>query len=634
MKTKRAVACILAIILALSLAIAWAEKSQQDTYTKTVNGMQGPMTIELTMDGDTIKSLVVTDNVETPGIGTFAAEVIPERVVAQQTLKVDVITGATITSRILLGAVEGMLKDAGADVAKFTAMPEKKPVEDQELTADVVIVGGGGAGLVAAVAALDKGASVILIEKTGFLGGNSLVSGGYYNSPDPASQDNSSNKSDLAPLIEAAINEEPVSDEHKELIELVRAEYEEFKKTDKVVYDSPNWFALQSWNGGDKVAELKILRKMADGALDGLNWLKGMGMQFDVGNFQAPGSLYPRAHQAVRPNGAGFIETFVGHLKNANNYTQLMDTTGKSLIMKDGRVVGAIAETKDGATITLNATKGVILATGGFAGNVELRQKYCEGEKWPNLGPSVPTSNVPGNTGDGIFMAMEVGAELVNMEQIQLLHLCNPKTGATYDITSASMPGIFVNKEGKRFIREDGRRDEISKSIIGQTDGMMYLVFSADFAPDASKSETFGGQSLQYYLDNKLSGYVKGETLDDLAAQIGVPADELKKTVDEYNAAVAGTAKDAIGRVSFGAPLLTGPYYAYPRSPACHHTMGGVRVDPESHALDKDGNPIPGLYCAGEITGNLHGGNRLGGNAITDFTVFGKNAGENAAAGK
>jgi succinate dehydrogenase/fumarate reductase flavoprotein subunit len=241
---------------------------------------------------------------------------------------------------------------------------------------------------------------------------------------------------------------------------------------------------------------------------------------------------------------------------------------------------------------------------------------------------------VPGNTGDGIFMALDVGAELVNMDQIQLLHLCNPQTGATYDITAASLEGIFVNKEGKRFVREDGRRDEISKAILEQTDGIMYLVFSADYTPDASAARTFGGQTLQYYLDNKLSGYVKGETLDDLAAELGMPADELKKTVDEYNACVAGDAKDSVGRVSFGAPLLQGPYYAYPRSPAVHHTMGGVRVDTQSHALDKDGNPIPGLYCAGEITGNLHGGNRLGGNAIVDFTVFGKNAGENAADGK
>lgn len=630
MKTKRAAACILAIILTLSFAVVWAE----DTYTTTVNGMQGPMTIELTMDGDAIQSLVVTDNVETPGIGTFAAEVIPERVVAQQTLKVDVVTGATITSNIILRTVEDMLKDAGADVAKFTAMPEQEPVEDQELTADVVIIGGGGAGMSAAAAAFDKGASVILIEKTGFLGGNSLVSGGVYNSPDPAAQDYSDNKSDLAPLIEAALSEEPVSDEHKELIDLVRAEYEEFKKTDKVVFDSANWFALQTWNGGDKVGELAIVKKLTADAYDGLQWLKSMGMEFEDRNFQAPGSLYPRAHQAVRPNGAGYIETFAAHLKDADTYTQLMDTTGKSLIVQDGRVVGAIAETKDGAQITLHATKGVILATGGFAGNVELRQKYCEGEKWPNLGPSVPTSNVPGNTGDGIFMALDVGAELVNMDQIQLLHLCNPQTGATYDITAASLEGIFVNKEGKRFVREDGRRDEISKAILEQTDGIMYLVFSADYTPDASAARTFGGQTLQYYLDNKLSGYVKGETLDDLAAELGMPADELKKTVDEYNACVAGDAKDSVGRVSFGAPLLQGPYYAYPRSPAVHHTMGGVRVDTQSHALDKDGNPIPGLYCAGEITGNLHGGNRLGGNAIVDFTVFGKNAGENAADGK
>ena len=162
----------------------------------------------------------------------------------------------------------------------------------------------------------------------------------------------------------------------------------------------------------------------------------------------------------------------------------------------------------------------------------------------------------------------------------------------------------------------------------------MYLVFSADYTPDASAARTLAARRCNTTWTISFQGYVKGETLMTWRQNFGMPADELKKTVDEYNACVAGDAKDSVGRVSFGAPLLQGPYYAYPRSPAVHHTMGGVRVDTQSHALDKDGNPIPGLYCAGEITGNLHGGNRLGGNAIVDFTVFGKNAGENAADGK
>ncbi len=598
-----------------------------DIYTKTVTGMQGPMTLELTVNDGKIEELRVIDQVETPGIGSVAANLIPERIKENQSINVDVITGATVTSMVIKNAVENMLKDAGLDVAQFSGKPEKAESKDQELSADVVIVGGGGAGLASAVSAGKQGVSVILIEKTGFLGGNSIVSGGIYNAPDPEFQDKYTEKIAIEQMMEPALAEAPVSDEHKALVEAVRGEYEAFKMSGKNLYDSPNWFALQTWNGGDKVAELKMVQTLANNAFSGLEWLRGMGMVFEDRVFHGAGSLYPRTHASVEPNGTGYIRTFVETLEKMDNVKILMDTTGTTLVAEEGRVNGVIATAKDGSQIKLHAKKGVILTTGGFAGNVKLRQEYCEGDKWPDLGPQIPTSNVSGVTGDGIFMARDVGADLVNMDQIQLLHCCNPQTGATYDITSVSMSNVFINKNGERFVREDGRRDVMSKAIIQQPDGIMYILFSADLAPDASAAKTLGGQSLQYYLDNNLAGYKKGDTLAELAEAIGVPADKLEKTVADYNGYVEN-GNDPFGRLSFSGKITTGPYYAYPRSPAVHHTMGGVRIDESAHALDKDGNPIPGLYCAGEITGNIHGGNRLGGNAIVDFTVFGRIAGE------
>lgn len=619
---------LLSVLMSLSLVLGLlGVASAEAVYTKTVNGMMGAMTVELTVENDKIASVKVTDHVETPGIGGYAAEVVPQRITESQSLAVDVVSGATVTSRIVLAAVTDLIKEAGLDPEQFKAESKAEEVES-ELTADVVIVGGGGAGLAAAVSATGQGASVILIEKMGFLGGNSIVAGGIYNAPDHELQDKAEVPGNVHSLVEAAIAEEPVSEAHKRLIEAVKADYEEFKQSGHTLFDSANWFALQTWNGGDKIADIEIVKTMADQSKTGLDWLRDMGLEYYDSITQGAGSLYPRTHRAVKPNGTGYIDAFTSRLAEAKNYRVLMNTEGKSLITENGRVAGVKAQTKDGQEIVLRATKGVILATGGFAGNVQLRQEYCEGEKWPDLGAKLPTSNVRGVTGDGIFMARDVGANLVNMDQIQLLHVCNPKTGATYDIIAGTtVGGIFVNREGKRFVAEDGRRDVISKAIIAQTDSVMNIVFSADIAPDPATAMALGGQSLQFYLDHN-PDYVTAPTLDELAVKMGVPADELKKTVEEYNKAFDAGVADEFGRVNYSKKIETAPFYAYLRSPAAHHTMGGVQIDTSARVLNAEGQPIEGLYAAGEITGVVHGGNRLGGNALVDFTVFGRIAGE------
>jgi flavocytochrome c len=462
------------------------------------------------------------------------------------------------------------------------------------------------------------------------------VSGGIYNAAWPERQDHWPSGSGVEKLITDALAERPVNEEHRALIATVRSEFEAFKKTDKTLFDSPSWHALQTWNGGDKVGTLKIIKILTTNALPGLEWLETMGMEYKDGVTQGTGALYQRTYQAVMPNGTGYIKAFRETLAGRNNYTQLMETTGKSLIVEGNRVVGVNAEAKDGHKITLRASKGVILATGGFAGNVALRQQYCQGEKWPDLGPSLNTSNMPAVTGDGIFMARDAGVNLVNMEQIQLLQVCNPETGATGDISAPRDVGgyIFINKNGERFVREDGRRDEISKAIIAQPDGMTYLVQSADAIANPDEVKTLDGRTVTYMLENKISGYVKADTLDDLAKVLGIPADALKRSVDSFNTHVDSQTPDEFGRALFSFKYTKGPWYAYPRKPAAHHTMGGVQIDENTHALKADGSIVPGLYCAGEITGVIHGGNRLGGNAIVDFTVFGRIAGTNAAAGK
>lgn len=563
------------------------------TYEASARGLNGNVTVAVTFTQDAIESVEVKEgHIETPGVSDAAIERIPAEIVDTQSLGVDTVTGVTMTSRAIINAVKDCVAQAGGDAEALMTPPEKTPAQDAEYTADVIIVGGGGAGLAAAVSAGDAGVSVIVIEKTGFLGGNSIVSGGIYNAPDPELQ-------------------EPAG-----------------------IEDSVEFFIKQTWEGGDKVANIDLVTTLCSNALDGLHWLEDMGMEFKDTITQGVGSLYRRTHSSVMPNGTGFIKTFRDHLAGNENVQIIMETKGESLIQDEsGAVVGVVATGRDGQTITLHANKGVILATGGFAGNVEMRQKYCEGEKWPDLGKGLITSNMPAITGDGIIMAEAAGAALVDMDQIQLLQVCNPWTGVTSDVVTGGVDAcIYVNQEGNRFVREDGRRDVISAAILAQTGGRMYTIHNYTVIDDPQTYKTLGGRTFASLEEEGLFGFVSADTLEELAQKINVPYENLKASIDTYNEHVKnGDSVDELGRELLTTALEGGPWYAYPRAPAAHHTMGGVKIDTQTHVLDAQDAPIPGLYAAGEVTGGIHGGNRLGGNAIVDFTVFGRIAGETAA---
>lgn len=637
---KRVLSLVLSIVMSLGLwgfSVSASETAfKAGTYTATSPGLQGPLTVEVTVSDTEILSIKVIDDVETPGLRDWPLRDIPAAIVENQSLAVDVITGATYTSRAILRGVETCLKEAGGDLEKLNAKLPVEKEDDLEMTADVVIVGGGGGGLVTALTALREGATVILIEKTGTLGGNSIMAGGFYNAAYPDWQSKLTMSDATKQNIIDNCSREPASEAHKELMDAVMSDLKAFEDANSEgLFDSANWHALQTWESGDRVGDLAIVRQMCEKALDGLQWYESMGLNV-IRVAQGSGALYERSLYNDMPNGTAYIKALTDGLEGQEGYTQLINTVGNELITDGDKVVGVLATGKTGNKITLHANNGVVLATGGFAGNVELRQKYCEGEKWPDLGPDLKTTNVPGVTGDGIFMAEAVGAQLVNMEQIQLLQTCNPFTGMLNDnCLPMSVAGfVFVNKNGERFVREDGRRDVISLAILDQPDQMAFVVQSADSVGDPDVAKTLDGRPLSYMLENKLSGFVSAETLDEIAEIIGVPTDAMKATLDSYNAHVESQEPDEFGRTLLRVKLENGPWYAYPRKPAAHHTMGGVRVDLETHALRADGSIIKGLYCVGELTGVVHGANRVGGNALVDFTVHGRIAGENAAAGK
>ena len=628
---------IAALILACGTPAAGRLNMTPGTFTASAASYMGPLTVEVRTSANAITNIRV-DAMDTPGLSDWAIDLIPRQIIEHQSLAVDIVTGVTITSMAIINAVEDALRQAGADMTALYRPISRPRVRNQTLTADVIIVGGGGAGLSAAVAATDAGASVIVIEKAGFIGGNSIVSGGIYNAPNTVQQQGLAMSPGLDRLVQEAIDEAPVSEEHRIMQNRVRAEFEAHRNANRTyVFDSPAWFALQTWNGGDRLGILSMVYTMTSNALAGVRWLENMGMEFLPNVGQGGGSLYPRTLFAVRPLGVGYFEAFSRALEGRRNYTQLMETRATGLIIERGRVVGVNAvNNHTGQRITLRANNGVILATGGFAANVELRQHYSTGF-WSYLGPTLLTTNVATVTGDGHFFARDAGAHLINMEHIQLLQTVNPVTGALGDnaFPFGIMGYLFINKEGNRFVREDGRRDEVCKAIMAQPGGIAFLLQSSESIPDPNTVLTLDNRTVAFMLENNLSGWVTADTLEEMAAILGVPYDNLSRTVAAYNAAVdAGLSSDEFGRAMLSRRIATGPWFAYPRRPAAHYTMGGVLVDEYGRTLREDRSVIPGLFAAGEITGVLHGTNRLGGNAIVDFVVFGRIAGASAAAGR
>lgn len=568
------------------------EGIKSGTYEVEGVGFGGKMSVKVTIKDGKIDDIEIGKNYETNGAGRVALEYVSQRIIEGQTTNVEAVSGATISSSSLMALVRKALEEAGATKDQFSE--DYKIARDikSEREAEIVIIGAGGTGLAAAVTAGQEGASVIVLETNGFAGGNLLVSGGVYNSPEPEMQ-------------------------AKQGIE-----------------DSPELFMQQTLAGGDNIANPELVRILAYNALDGLNWLKELGNEFEDQVIQAPGALHPRSHNTTAPLGSGIIKTYLEHIDKMDNVEILYETKGESLIQEDGQVVGVIAKNPDGSKLTVKANKGVIIATGGFSKNAQLVMEYRNAEKWPLLDENSVSTNMDSIRGEGIIMAREIGADVVDMDQMQFLYLGQPKTGLLSGVFNVSAEvTVFVNKEGKRFVAEDARRDVISSAVFAQEDGMMYMLHSAESLSDPANQLNIDGIPMKELLDIGAYGWKQGDTLEELAKEIGVPAENLVQTIAEYNEAV-DTKNDPFGRTLLNVKMAKGPFYAIPRVPALHHTMGGLRIDTLARVLDTKGEPIPGLYAGGEVTGGIHGGNRLGGNAVTDTVVFGRLAAQSAVAGK
>lgn len=587
-------------LIAAAVVAAFAAGAQaalkDGVYESKVVGHNAPMTVKVTIAKGKITD-ISTKDLESYGVGKVALKDKAAEIIIRQSLGIDAMSGATLSSFALISGVEKCLKEAGAteaDINQWTKKVVKYPTEPLTVTGDVAVIGGGGTGLAAAISALENGAGkVVIIEKLGYLGGSTNVSGGALNAVDDKRQKAQGIKDSIPTFYEATMK------------------------------------------GGHNVGTPELVHYLTDNAYKTVEWMEAQGVKFRDKIGAATGSLGQRSHYGVAPAGNAYTSVFENVLKTKykDRVTFLMECPAQEILTDaSGRVTGVKA-VRHGQPVTVKASS-VVLATGGFGANVKFRQEVNTGV-WKEvvLDNRIGTTNInKAAQGDGLVMAKKVGAELIGLSDIQLHPNGTPGTGLMQDIATSGRNRIFVNLNGDRFVSEGAARDTLCKAIFKQPEGTYWLVMNKLRYPDENKPDKMGVTMK----DMLALGRVKrADTLDELAKVIGVPAANLKAAVAEYNKAASHQVeKDKYGFAATNtddAPMTEGPWYACRKVPTVHHTMGGVKIDTKAEVIGTNGKPIAGLFAAGEVTGGIHGANRLGGNAIADVYTFGRLAGASAA---
>ena len=591
-------------------------------FTGTATGM-GEVSVTVTLTDGVITDCKIVGDSETEGIGSVVIESAVDEIVSGNKGAIDVVTGATITSDAINEALAAALAAAGLDAADFTGSGDAAEVaEDTTVDTDIVIVGAGGAGMTAAITAAEAGRSVVIVESQAMVGGNSVRATGGMNAADTPNQDENefTEAAGVEKTLQTAASEWADHEVITALAATVAEQWAEYQANPVGYFDSAELMELDTLIGGHGINDPALVETLCTNSADAIAWLGEQGIELtSVG--AAGGASVKRIHRPLDDEGlvisvgSYIIPRLQSKCEELGVEILLNTTANKILTDADGAAVGIEATDKDGATVTVNA-KAVVLASGGFGANLDMVTEYK-----PEL-EGFMTTNAAGAQGQGIDMAVAIGAGTVDMDQIQIHPTVEANTAALITEGLRGDGAILVNAEGNRFTDEVGTRDVVSAAEIAQPGSYSWLVIDQAMV-DASGV-------IQGYIE---SGFTfSGETYEELAEAIGVDPTAFAETMNKWNAAVAAGVDEEFGRTSFANPLDTAPYYAIKVTAGIHHTMGGLTINPQTQVLAGDGTVIDGLYAAGEVTGGVHGGNRLGGTAVADFVVFGRIAGEQAAA--
>lgn len=573
---------IFMILSTILILVGCSPSKNSGSFEGIGTGKHGEIKVTVSIKDAKITKIDIIKQSENKVLADKVYKELSNNIISKNSADIDVVSGATATSEGYLEAVKDALKKSGINLTSVTSKTKDSEQIPTEQTFDVVVVGSGGAGFSAAIEAKQAGKSVAIIEKLPAVGGNTLISGGEMNAPANWVQKNLGITGDS-----------------------VEAYYEDTMK------------------GGDHAANPSLVKIMAEKALESAEWLKDeIHVEFLSDQlFRFGGHSYKRALIPVGHTGAELISKLNAKADELKIPIFLNVKAEKLITNSNGRVIGVKANDKNKKELTFNANSAVILTTGGFGSNVEMRTKFNK-----EYDSRYKSTDSVGTTGDGIVMAQEVGAALNNMEYIQTYPIANPKTGMISLLADTRFDGaILINQEGKRFVEELDRRDVISKAILAQTGGYTYQLWNDDIDAISKTKEAHKAEYDELIREKLL---VKADTLEEAAAFFNIDINNLKDTISKVNMyAKEKDDKDFHHRGGL-VSLENGLYYIQKAVPSVHHTMGGLVINEKTEVLNENGEPIPGLYAAGELTGVIQGKNRLGGNAITDIITFGRIAGK------
>lgn len=585
---KKGVKILLSLMLICGLA-ACSPKTQSEnpsagfkagTYEGTAAGYGGDIAVKVTLSADKIESIEVTADSETPSVGGGAIEKLTENMIEVQSSQVDIISGATRSSNGLIEAVNTALKAAGIDPSSLTPQTGSEEASTEEKKTSVVVVGAGGAGMTAAITIAQAGQDVILVEKGSTVGGNTSRATGGMNAAE--------------------------------------THYQKEQSID----DSVETFIQDTLEGGHNLNNPDLVQTLAENSAAGIDWLDSIGAELTSIKF-AGGATNMRSHRPldgegkVIPVGSYLVDKFKEQIDKLGIEVVYDAEVYEVILNENGAASGVKA--KDGNKEYVIEADAVIVTTGGFGGNLDRVTEYR-----PDLAGYVSTCS-PTVEGDAVDFLGAINADFVDMDQIQIHPTVIQADGYLISESLRGDGAILVNSSGKRFINELLTRDVVSAGVIAEEGSYAWLIVDHAMFEDS--------KVVQGYVEK---GYmIEGADAAELAEKMGVDAAALGETLSQWSGYVKDGKDLEFGREGLDQTkydLSAAPLYAAKIAPGIHHCMGGVRINAKAEVLNAEGTVIPGLFAAGEVTGGVHGGNRLGGNAVTDIVVFGRIAGSSAVA--
>jgi fumarate reductase flavoprotein subunit len=581
---KKLICLFLAFTMILFSASALAEAAEAPaenlftpgTYTAEEQGIFAPVKVQITVSENLITGVKIDATGETPELGGLAAGKLAASIMKAQTPNVDALSGATVTSNAIIKAATAALEEAGADISVLDANRrdggDSGPKEEKTVDTEIVVIGAGGAGMTAAIMLHQAGRSFVLLEKMPYAGGNTTKATGGMNAAETHYQ------------------------------------------KEQGIEDSTALFAADTMKGGHALNDPSLVAMMANKSAEAIDWLDTIGASLPKISYSG-GASVNRIHAPEDGSGVGgfLVDRFSAKLEELG--VEILYNTSATELLTDGegKICGVKADGED-CSYTFNC-KAVILATGGFGANEEMYTQYR-----PDLKGTV-TTNAPGATGDGILMAQALGADLVDIEQIQLHPTVEQTTSILITESVRGDGAILVNSQGVRFTNELLTRDAVSAAELAQEGQFAWIIFDQNLRDHLKATEKYVKSGIT----------VQADTIEGLAELLEIDPATLAKTLEDWNGYVKNQRDPDFGRTTgMDADLTTPPYYAIKIAPGIHHTMGGVKINTAAQVINTEGQPIPGLFAAGEVTGGVHGGNRLGGNAVADIVIFGRIAAESA----